>query len=478
MCGIVFKYNFDKKKPVNNDILQQYDKQKGRGQKGFGVFDGQFMNIVREADEDSILNWLVKKNSNLILFHHRLPTSTINVSKAAHPFSTKDYFGKTQYILVHNGVIRNANELYGEHGKLGIKYSSFLRDMTFNDSEALLWDLTLTLEGRQEKMKAQGSMAFILMKKVNGKLVDMFYGRNTNPLVIRRTPESIELASEGEGVSILPNVLYNFNFKTKTTSKSEMEFPTFTSQKIAGWNSSKDYATHNTKRRFGFGKSQGEQQSLLPAHATHDDASEEEWGSYDEWYAARHGMDSMLDKSPKDKESNWEYLRRKYGKGGTLSSSETAERKLLKSIDDVLEEGERAKIDSASTKSIGQILETKRDSSGKFVVAEVKHEDVIDLDSVDRRDFEPEAGEVQTVAMSYMIEAKGVFEKAYFLLEHEYSNLLDKTVNGHTSFDTLRQQLLMEKAMEFINSDDEYQNEKSVSSIWRALWCQQELAKA
>src|SRR5258708_5853048 len=104
MCGIIYSHNFEGL-PVNNDVLQQYDKQKTRGQQGFGIFDGQKMNMIHAAKEDKILKWLCRYDSNLLLMHHRFPTSTINVKRAAHPFSTKKYLGDTQYILVHNGSI-------------------------------------------------------------------------------------------------------------------------------------------------------------------------------------------------------------------------------------------------------------------------------------------------------------------------------------------------------------------------------------
>ena len=213
-------------KPVNNEILEQYDKQKSRGQRGFGIFDGQEMNMVHETKEDSILKWLVKYDSNLLLMHHRLPTSTVNVKRAAHPFSTKKFFGKTQYILIHNGHISNAWDLLDDHENLGINYYSFLDDLTFNDSEALLWDFALFMEGKQDKIKARGAMAFICLKLVKGKLEKMYFGRNTNPLVLFRTKEGIALSSEGEGGELIErDKLYTWNYKLKRLTKRPLDFP-------------------------------------------------------------------------------------------------------------------------------------------------------------------------------------------------------------------------------------------------------------
>lgn len=224
MCGIVYAHSFEGK-PVNNGILQQYDKQKHRGQQGFGIFDGQGMHMVHAAKEERILNWLVKYDSNLLLMHHRFPTSTINVKKAAHPFSTKSYFGKNEYILVHNGSIRNTDELYEAHYKQGIRYQSLLPDKTYNDSECLLWDFALFMEGKQKELKAKGAIAFICLEKKDDKLVKMHFGRNNNPLNLNRGKEGITLSSEGEGEPIEQDTLYTWNYKLSRLTKRTVIIP-------------------------------------------------------------------------------------------------------------------------------------------------------------------------------------------------------------------------------------------------------------
>ncbi|HEY1645031.1 MAG TPA: hypothetical protein VGF75_01445 [Candidatus Saccharimonadales bacterium] len=224
MCGIVSKLNFDGS-AVNNDILEQYDAQKDRGTQGFGLFDGQEMHLIRTASEDKILKWLCRYDSNFILFHHRWPTSTINVARAAHPMSTGKYFGKKQYVMVHNGVIRNADELYVDHQESGIEYRTMLPDLTFNDSEALLWDLALTLEGKQKKLKTEGNMAFVILELENRKLLKMHFGRSTSrPLRMYRDKETLELSSEGRGDNIEINTLYSYNYALKRLTNKPMEF--------------------------------------------------------------------------------------------------------------------------------------------------------------------------------------------------------------------------------------------------------------
>jgi hypothetical protein len=207
--------------------MQQYDAQSHRGKEGFGIYDGKHGYMVHAAQEKRILNWLCKYDSPLLLMHHRFPTSTINVKKAAHPFSTKDYFGDTQYILVHNGSIRNAQELHDAHNKLGIEYYSELGALDndrFNDSEALLWDFALYMQGTQKKLAATGGVAFICLRLTKGKLDRMYFGRNSNPLRMFRDKNGIELSSEGKGDLIDPYVLHTWNYDLHRLTKRALDF--------------------------------------------------------------------------------------------------------------------------------------------------------------------------------------------------------------------------------------------------------------
>ena len=232
MCGLAYAHNLDGQS-VNNCILDTFDNQRNRGTEGFGLFDGQEKHMVHATKEDNILKWLVKYDSNLIMFHHRNPTSTINVKRASHPFSTKDYFGDTQYILIHNGHISNSKELYPEHKKLGIKYKSLLNDGTFNDSESLLWDISLYLEGKQSSLNAYGGIAFICVKLVDKKLVKMYFGRNSNPLNLKRTKNNILLSSEGEGELIDRDTLYTYNYELDRLTHRKLTIPSWHSETSA-----------------------------------------------------------------------------------------------------------------------------------------------------------------------------------------------------------------------------------------------------
>lgn len=228
MCGIVYAHDFEGN-PVNNGILNQFDDQRGRGTQGFGVYDGIHNNIIKATKEDKILKWLVKYESSLILFHHRFPTSTDNTRNTAHPFTTKDYFGDNEYILVHNGHISNCYMLKQDHEKLGIKYTGVVGHK-FNDSESLLWDVALFLEGKQDHVKAYGGMAFVCIKLVKGKLDKLYFGRNTYPLNMLKVEKGIMLSSTGPGTSIESDTLYTWNYELKRLTNRKVAFPNWKSE--------------------------------------------------------------------------------------------------------------------------------------------------------------------------------------------------------------------------------------------------------
>lgn len=235
MCGILYANSFNNL-PVNDKIKEMYEAQKQRGREGFGIFDGQEMNIVHATKEERIMKWLNKYSSNLIMFHHRFPTSTINVKQAAHPFTTKKYFGDNQYILIHNGHINNSYSLKSDHEKLGINYHSIVNEVTpsgynykkFNDSESLLWDFALTMEGKQEELKAYGGMAFICVKLHKNKLEKLYFGRNTNPIKMQIDDEGVILSSTGDGEDAKEQTLYEFDYKTKKLTDKPFKIPSYT----------------------------------------------------------------------------------------------------------------------------------------------------------------------------------------------------------------------------------------------------------
>lgn len=228
MCGIVYELN-TKGYDVTKHVLDTFNAQRLRGTTSFGFYlplKDRMVHNVHERRTKTLLKRTKGHNSE-VLFHHRFATSTPDVRNACHPFSTKQYFGDNQYIGVHNGIIWNDYEIETEHKKLGIKYISTQPDKSFNDSEALLYDLARYFEGQTEKITARGSVAFVVIKRVKGKKKSVLFGRNyQSPLMMLVKKNSLTLSSEGKGKPIEVNTLYEYDYKTRKITTKPMELPT------------------------------------------------------------------------------------------------------------------------------------------------------------------------------------------------------------------------------------------------------------
>jgi len=215
---------------ANKRIKQLYFAQKNRGTEGYGFLNINTLQCFRAKYEHQILSLLAKNKASEILFHHRRPTSTDNTPETAHPiYSGNNFINK--YYLVHNGTISNDQQLYDKHTKLGLKYSTFIgKDKygipIFNDSECLLLELGLYLEGKQEKLETIGSVAFVLLETdKNNTPLNLYYGRNyASDLKFLDTDTEMIISSEGNGNYIDVNELNIYCYKTKEFSKKKLEF--------------------------------------------------------------------------------------------------------------------------------------------------------------------------------------------------------------------------------------------------------------
>ena len=78
---------------------------------GFGFLalkGGALVAFERRTEEDEIrtaLEGVRTLEPDCILYHHRYPTSTINVVEAAHPLPIKQDKWKNDYYILHNGVM-------------------------------------------------------------------------------------------------------------------------------------------------------------------------------------------------------------------------------------------------------------------------------------------------------------------------------------------------------------------------------------
>lgn len=223
MCGIEAFISKGKKPIAGEKILEQYEDQFERGQKGFGVIEifQNTINVKRATEPVKALLDARLSKAPVMMFHHRMPTSTDNKLNQTHPIYVSHEELDYDYYVMHNGVIRNEDELYKKHteemkyvytthvekekplyettSRMGYAQSSYWTKEKFNDSEACAIELARFLDGECGTVDVEGSMAFIALRveKKTKKPLLMYWGRNkTNPAEILETKEGLLIASD------------------------------------------------------------------------------------------------------------------------------------------------------------------------------------------------------------------------------------------------------------------------------------------
>lgn len=230
MCGIVFQKDF-RGNDVTQTVKRRYKAQRSRGTQGFGYYLPGTNRLTHNPNERKLITDLLAHPSSEVLFHHRFPTSTENVQNACHPFSTKGDLFKHNYVLVHNGYLSNEFKLQDAHEDLGIRYVSEQADGRFNDSEALLYDVALYLEGMQSGLKAEGAIAFVVIERdETGEAIKLHWGRNSgSPLKFKlKRDKYLSLASEGKGSDVAIDTLFTYDYATGVISSTALEIPSYT----------------------------------------------------------------------------------------------------------------------------------------------------------------------------------------------------------------------------------------------------------
>src|ERR1035437_1703873 len=113
MCGIIGAIanpRSEKKIDANNFIINQFEDQNSRGKEGFGIIritNGKIEGIDRACTPMKFLIDLYQNKSESIIAHHRTPTSTDNKIAQTHPIYVNNKELKYDYLIIHNGMIRN-----------------------------------------------------------------------------------------------------------------------------------------------------------------------------------------------------------------------------------------------------------------------------------------------------------------------------------------------------------------------------------
>jgi len=228
LCGILYLKS-NNGQPVGKyaEIVYQY--QKNRGQNGWGMVEVKKdkITVSRFTKENDAVKALKESNAPEILFHNRFPTSTNNTVKTNHPIVSINPAYKHNYYFIHNGIIGNDLQLKIDHEKLGIKYNT-VEDYRFNDSESLMHELILIIEGikKPEEFAAKGSLAFIMLQTDKTDHAEaLYYGRWGNPLKFTNIKGMMVLRSEcPKTEDIEENKLFRYDYKKKTITCQDIMF--------------------------------------------------------------------------------------------------------------------------------------------------------------------------------------------------------------------------------------------------------------
>jgi len=249
MCGLALILRKDGL-PAIKQLIKTYEKQKSRGQQGFGYVafsHGKIEDVSRSATEKDIYVSLKSLGSEAVMFHHRFPTSTPNFKEGAHPIYVSNKRLKYDYYVVHNGVISNDVFLKSKHEGLGYVYTTEMvkrevwstRDesyveekevIKFNDSESLAIELAEAIESGADKVEAYGSIAFICIQatkysdKKDINIEKIFFGRNTSPLKIENNNNFLKLSSEGNGEDVSAHTLFVYSPSTNLIMEKKCTF--------------------------------------------------------------------------------------------------------------------------------------------------------------------------------------------------------------------------------------------------------------
>ena len=196
MCGLIGWVSKDKKIPPARAIdyvVNQFEDQQGRGTRGFGIVkidDKGIVSVDRATEAAKMFHDMyTDPQSRHILFHHRMPTSSDNLMSQTHPMAIENEELTYKWLIAHNGVISNDEELKAVHEKAGYLYETEYRKawaansasytMKFNDSEAIAIELARFFEGKIPDIGAKGGFTFWAISRTkDDKVHQILLGTN------------------------------------------------------------------------------------------------------------------------------------------------------------------------------------------------------------------------------------------------------------------------------------------------------------
>lgn len=277
MCGLALCIS-KRKKHTGQRVLDLYKKQEHRGKQGFGILsikDGKLLPVFRCKYEFAAKAQLVKDNADIILFHHRFPTSTKNVLGATHPIFVSHDELEFDYYIQHNGVINNHHTLKIEHNKLGYVYTTEFKEQTFavyndgtreemdtkvsvfNDSESLAIEIARWLEDKKESIGARGAAAFmgVAMYKGTDKVHSLFFGKNKGrDLCVQDTSKWYIISSE-TGDDLEDMKLWRMSIETNEWTEQDLVMDEAAPVAVSMPSNVYGYGAHNRQPDIDWGDS-------------------------------------------------------------------------------------------------------------------------------------------------------------------------------------------------------------------------------
>lgn len=234
MCGIIASFNIKDNAKVNEEIINQYEDQFDRGQRGFGIITinktGKF-EIHRSTEPAKMMFDLHNNPSSMIIMHHRLPTSSRNKLQQTHPITVDNGSLKYKYLFIHNGCVMNSDILKKEHEELGFVYSTSVQrtetNSEYNDSESLAIEFARFVEKQKNKIDVSNYLAFICLQidRTTDKVKRIYFGKNMGgSLNLAMDRKRIFLSSEGKGHAVDEEFIYHFDLKEFKLNKMKSKY--------------------------------------------------------------------------------------------------------------------------------------------------------------------------------------------------------------------------------------------------------------
>ncbi len=190
MCGILGCWVKDGES-VFDRLKTIYENQEHRGRQGAGISIKRGTDIMRKRTQNpdtllkKIAKWQTFESEDLVLFHHRYPTSTPNKANLNHPIKSED----GSIVMIHNGVVSNDMALYKEMKsthRFETKHKGII-----TDSEVLIHALeeglqsgSLTEAFSQMAQRVKGYFAIATFIKPHNKI--FLFKNSHNPILIFR----------------------------------------------------------------------------------------------------------------------------------------------------------------------------------------------------------------------------------------------------------------------------------------------------